>query len=77
MATGSIHFIPQRDKGKSLPTLSPRRLRPLKPPEVSAIANALVQLAMAEPQAFLHPSNCHAGFDPASPFSFLIMYIFH
>ena len=31
MATGSIHFIPQRDKGKSLPTLSPRRLRPLTP----------------------------------------------
>jgi len=32
MATGSIHFISQRDKGKSLPTLSPRRLRPLTPP---------------------------------------------
>lgn len=53
MATGSILFIPQRDKGKSSVTLSPRWLRPLTPP------------------------NCHAGLDPASLFSFLIMYIFH
>ncbi len=37
MATGSIHFIPQRDKGKSSVTLSPRWLRPLTPP------NALFQ----------------------------------
>ena len=25
----------------------------------------------------LTPPNYHVGFDPASPFSFLIMYIFH
>ena len=40
-------------------TLSPKGLRPLKPPKVRAVAIVQARIVMAEPQGFLPPPACN------------------